>query len=102
MIVAAEVVVSQGWALAQAAQGDHDNSSLTAGAVSPGGPAVQPVSLEGPTSAGGTPSDGGGSSGGGSSGPSPYTYHRDYIEDSRASSGVGFLCQPIPDAPPGR
>lgn len=105
-VVTAALVGAQGSAaLAQAATGQRDSTDISAGALNPGAPVVQPVSLEGPTSAGGTPSssggsNGGGSSGGGSSTPSPYTYERKY--EYKASSGLGFLCPPIEGEPPGR
>ena len=109
LILATAVVMAglagvQGAAIGQAATGRNDSESVSAGAVNPGTPTVQPVSLEGPTTAGGTTvsggSGGGGSSGGGSSAPSPYTYERKY--EYKASSGAGFLCPPVEGEPPGR
>jgi len=84
---------AQGSANAQAAYGQNDSTSIGAGAVSPGGPAVTPVSLGGDTTAGGSPTAGG-SRGGGSSTPSYYTYNRQYLYGP---------CEPIPGVPdPGR
>lgn len=103
-VVTAALFGMPGSVYAQAAQGQRDSTGISAEALNPGGAVAQPVSLEGPTTAGGTPvsggSSGGGSSGGGSSAPSPYTYERKYSHPT--SSGLGFLCPPIEGEPPGR
>lgn len=96
-VVLAAAVVAAGvmsWArpvFAQAALGQQDDTGLSAGATSPGGAAVDLVSLSQPTSAGGTPVSGGSSTG--SSEPSPYTYQRQYLAGP---------CEPIAGEPQGR
>ena len=97
-LVSAVLVGWGSWAFAQAARGQHDSESITAGAVSPDVPAVTPVSLGGETTAGGSAGPSSGSRGG-SSAPSPYTYKRDY---NAGNGAIGGGCPPIPDAPPGR
>lgn len=90
-VVTVVLVAGQGIGLAQAVYGDQDSTGISAGATSPGGPAVNLVSLDQPTSAGGTPVSGGSS--GGSSAPSPYTYERQYLAGP---------CVPIEGEPQGR
>lgn len=85
---------------AQTAHGGQDDTSLIAGAETPGTGGAQPVSLGQPTSAGGTQAGG---STGGTSTASPYTYERVYGEGNACGASaqrqqwVGIIGRPYRD-----